>query len=102
MVERYPKEATISWKSVSTQDRSGYIVETKLNQVIFKCNVQQSGGNYLVGKSADIITAQWKIFTKLTPDMLTIPDGADITFDGKTYKILRFWAGQVHVELVCG
>ena len=102
MVERYPISATVSWRSARVQDASGYISATESNTVTFKCNVQQAGGDYSVGQSADIVTARWQIFTKLTDDILTVPDGADITFDGKTYKILRFWAGQVHVEILCG
>ena len=101
MVKRHPDTATITWKSGGTKASDGTITEGSSSSVSIACNIQPSSGSYKQAKHGNIVDYSYKIFTSIFSQADSIPDDAEIKFNGRTFKIVLVSPYQKHVEIRC-
>jgi hypothetical protein len=99
---RYPHTVTISYSTTGNKDANG-IWTPSVTTATFLCRVESNSGRVVIGKDGERIEYAYNVyFPPDTSGLDAIPDGAKLTYDGKTYTVIEIPPFQRQKVLRCG
>jgi hypothetical protein len=97
MVSRYPHTAVINWTDEPVKGSDGIYTEGISYSLTVKGRLEPKTSNSEITDQGRVIKAKYQFFGEPTTE--TIPETAQITISGNTYKIIGLWQYSTHTKI---